>query len=223
MSMLTLSEQLMLLGLNDEKGTVIFTVKTQFPYAISGAILFDLYYKGIISIRDESIIVTKKEQPACKFIEYAADILIQSGKNHEINTAAAKLADHYDEISSLILDSLVTKGILKKEMHKLLWILKQEVYPTADPAPERMLRDTIRAVILDDKLPNNKELVLISLIGACDLVNEIFTYEEREIAEDKISVLSDEEFLEQLISINESIMVKTVSLSIKSTIKTTIA
>ncbi len=220
--MLKLCEQMMLLGLNDDSGALVFTIKTQLPFAIAGAAVFDLYYKGLISVKDEDIIINDKSQNKYKFLEYSAGLLAKSGKSITIEGAMSRLADANENISNLILESLVEKGILKKESHKLLWVINYDRYPTSDPCPEKEIRQNLRDIILNDKIPNNRDLILISLVGACDLTNEIFAYDEREIANEKISILSDEEFIEQFISINESILNKTISTIIKNSYSTTL-
>lgn len=220
--MLKLCEQMMLLGLNDDSGALVFTIRTQLPYAIAGATVFDLYYKGFISIKDDNIIINNKGQNKYKFLDYSLNQLAQSEKALNIETVMNRLSAVNENINNLILESLVDRGILKKESHKLLWVINYDRYPTSDPVPERDIRKNIRDIVLNDKIPNNRDLILISLIGACDLTNEIFSYEEREIASEKISILSDEEFIEQFISINESILNKTITTVIRKSYSTTL-
>jgi hypothetical protein len=220
--MLKLCEQMMLLGLNDESGALVFTIKTQFPFAISASLMFDLYYKGIISIKDEAIILNNKDQNTEEYLKYSANLLSQTDKTHDITSAMQKLTAGYDEISRLITDSLVIKNILKKESHKLLWVFNYERFPTNDPTPERELRSNLKSIILEDKIPSNRDLILIGLISASDLTNEIFSYDEREIASDRISVLADEDFIEQFISINETILIRTVTSIIRKSYSSTL-
>ena len=73
-------------------------------------------------------------------------------------------------------------------------------YPTQNFVPEYDIRNSIRNIILYDQQPTEKETTLISLVKACDLVNEIFSREERKIAKKKIKVVTEEDEVGKAVS-----------------------
>jgi hypothetical protein len=72
-------------------------------------------------------------------------------------------------------------------------VFRQSRFPTQDATPENETRDSIRNVVLWGQEPGDREVALIGLVKACDLVNEVFAKGERKVAEKRIKELTEGE------------------------------
>ena len=81
-----------------------------------------------------------------------------------------------------------------------MWVFNYNRYPTQNFAPEYDIRNSIRNIILYDQQPTEKETALIGLVKACDLVNEIFSREERKSAKKKIKMITEEDEIGKAVS-----------------------
>jgi hypothetical protein len=70
---------------------------------------------------------------------------------------------------------LTSREILTKEEKKFLWVIPGRRYPMIDQKEEREVRQRIRSVIVDGEVPAPRDVVLISLASACQLLRSIFT------------------------------------------------
>ena len=97
------------------------------------------------------------------------------------------------KLKDRLLDRLVRQGILRREEHKVLWVIPAKRYPTLSGAPEMRRRELIRSAVLHQAKPDERTAILISLVGACGLVKEIFKKEERKKAKKRIKEIAKDE------------------------------
>ena len=93
-----------------------------------------------------------------------------------------KIQNKVADIKDSIVQRLIEKGILTKKEGKMFWLIKYEKYPQMNPIPEIETRLAIRKVVLEGHDPDAKTLALISLVHSCNLVDELFTKDERKQA-----------------------------------------
>ena len=85
---------------------------------------------------------------------------------------------------------LIDRGIVREEDGRFLWLFPTHHYPEVNPTPEQAIRDRLRAVVLDGVAPDERTLVVVSLVRACNLTNEVFGKEERREAKRRIAELT---------------------------------
>jgi Golgi phosphoprotein 3 len=85
-----------------------------------------------------------------------------------------------------LLERLINKGILRREEHKILWVISSPHYPMQDGSSELESRDRIRAAVLNGKQPDQRTTALISLVKACKLIGEVFTEAELPLCDRRI-------------------------------------
>ncbi|HLT18188.1 MAG TPA: GPP34 family phosphoprotein [Thermomicrobiales bacterium] len=192
--MRTLAEDLLLLGLDDDKGTVSWQHATAFPYGLGGALLIDLARQGRIDTVDDKIVVTDPTPTGDDVLDEALQTIQASKKPRDARHWVGKLGGRKG-LKEQLARRLVERGILREEEHKFLWIFQSPRFPTSDPGPEASLRGQIRDVVLAGIQPDERLLLLLSLIKATDLTNQIFERGERRQAKRRIKELVEgEEF-----------------------------
>ena len=80
-----------------------------------------------------------------------------------------------EKIRDATLARLVEKGVLKKEEKKILWVIPGRRYPMIQNQEEEEVRKRIRKVVVDGEVPSPRDVVIISLASACQLLRTVFT------------------------------------------------
>ena len=188
--MLTLSEQLLLLALNDEKGSVVFAASTALPYGLAGACLLDLLLLNKITFQDKKVELLDTSPTGNGLLDESLQLLSESEKHRDVKFWVNRIHGKVKHLQNRIADGLVEKEILKKEEHKFLWVIPYNRYPTQNMTEEMDIRNMIRNVVLMDQPAGDREIALISLLKACELVNQVFQRGERHNAKKKIKALA---------------------------------
>lgn len=198
--MLTLSEKLLLLGLHDEKGSVVFSASTALPFGLAGALLLELYFLKRIDFVEKKVHVINPAETDNELLNETLDLLRSSSSindaKHWVNTIYRKVKN----IQQRLAEQLVQKQILREQEHSFMWIINYSRYPTQDEKPEQDLRSRIKDIVIKQSIANEEELTLLHLIHACELIPEIFSKEERKSAKKRIEELIAEQNLGDAIS-----------------------
>jgi hypothetical protein len=80
-----------------------------------------------------------------------------------------------EKIRDAALAKLVEKGVLKKEEKKFLWVIPGRRYPMIQEQEEQEVRARIRQVVVDGTVPSPRDVVIISLASACQLLRTVFS------------------------------------------------
>ena len=80
-----------------------------------------------------------------------------------------------EKIRDAALAKLVEKGVLKKEEKKVLWVIPGRRYPMIQNKEEEEVRKRIRHVVVDGAIPSPRDVVIISLASACQLLRTVFS------------------------------------------------
>lgn len=197
--MLNLAEELLLLALNDEKGTVVTSASLALPYGLAGAILMELTLDGHLDERDGRIVVTDTRPTKDGLLNDALQLIRDSEKRRKPDYWVDKIA-RIKNLKGRVLDRLIDQGVLKKEEHKILWVFPSSRYPEKDPGPERDARHRVRAAVLEGADCDARTSMLIVLIQACELVHEVFDKSERKTASKRIKEISEGEDIGKAVS-----------------------
>lgn len=198
--MLTLSEELMLLAVNDDKGHFILSATSDLPYGIAASLILELGYRDIINISEKGIISIKNEHKTdIDFLDFAINIIRRTKKSKDCEFWIRSFALEYKIFKEQIIENLVLKGILKKKAKKFLFLIDFHKYPTLNPAPELETRDKIHKVVLMGVKPDKVIYDLIVLLYCCNLVDEVFPKSLRKSAQKFIKKLTEESKLGKLI------------------------
>jgi hypothetical protein len=185
---LNLAEELLLLGMQDEKGTVVLSAGTALPYGLGGALLMELMLEDRLDLADEKVIVIDPSLTGDDVLDEALANIQQSKRNRKSRYWVERFCGVVDPQDRL-LERLVTKGILRREEHRILWVIPTQRYPTDEEEPELEVRARVRAAVRADDPPDTRTTLLLSLVDACDLVGEIWSKGERKPARKRIKEL----------------------------------
>lgn len=177
---LFLFEEILLLGLKDEKGTLDW--KAGFiKFAISGAIIAELLLLKKITVNENE--KNKLELVDNKLVDNElldeAIILIQNSKTKKDIKYWLNKFSGIRKIENKIANSLIQKGILKEEERKILFLFNSTVFPEVNPIPEKEIISRLeKAIFNDNETTDIRTCILIALTYKSDILNVVFNYKE---------------------------------------------
>lgn len=198
--MLTLPEQLMLIALRDDKGTVLFSASTALPYGLAGAALLELFFREKITLENKKIKGIDKNAIDDPVLNEALNLMSDSSKDRNAKYWVQKINSKVKKLRQRVIDNLVEQQILNREGHKILWFFNIDRYPTLDVVPEMEIRNNIRNIVLNNYDATERDIALLSLMKACSLINEVFQKGERKIAKKKIKELIENQKMSKDVS-----------------------
>lgn len=175
---LNLAEELLLLGLNDEKGTVLMAASLGLPYGLAGALLIELAQAGLVRIEGKDLAAAPRGLARDAILDEVLAAIRSSAKTRRIDHWVGRFG-RSGSIKKKLLDRLVEKGVLLRQEGRLLWIFPTSRYPQMDPRPESKIRDDVRSALRGVVPPEERIAALIGLVHACDLVGVLFEKGER--------------------------------------------
>jgi len=215
---LNLTEELLLLFLDDKKGREV-TSHIYVNYGLAGAILSDLVLIHKIDVKDKKIIILNSKLTNYPVFDDFLKLIRHSHRNKSIKYWARKLG-YNRKIKKKILKNLIIKGILKKEESYLFGFIPIIRYPAKNLKPKQLIKNKLYKIIIDNKVPDEKSVMLISLIGVCKLTRQVFkNKEDHKIAKQKIKTMIKDNKMGEMV--NETI--KNIHTALISTIATSAA
>lgn len=188
---LNLADKMLLLALDDEKGTFV-SGPFALTYGLAGAILLELSLKECIKIVNKKVVVNNANRMDDPLLERYLELLRNSKKERSLKYWVEKFGNKERTIKKEILNKLILKGILVKREQKFLWVFNNDKFPTVNAKPEHMLRKRLYELIEFNKKPTLDELMLISLIDTCDLNKIVYGKDRAKRCKDTIKrVIAD--------------------------------
>jgi hypothetical protein len=187
---LSLAEELLLLALNDEKGTVLMAGATGLPYGLAGALLVELIAAGLLRIEGKALVAAPSGSARDEILDGVLSEMRSARRTRDIKHWVGKVGRSGGKIRAKLAERLVAKGILRKEEGRLLLIFPTTRYPQVNPMPEYGVRERVRAALRGMTPPDERTAALISLVHACDLVGPLFEKGERREAKKRAKEIS---------------------------------
>ena len=171
--MLTFTEEMLLL-LGDEEGEFLPVREHAFECALAGAVLMDLAFEYRIDTDLQALVVTDATPTGNPMLDR---ILVQIATRTDTTDAQAWIrvlsTDEAATIREQALTSLVERGILEQREERFLWAFRSVRYPTIDDRAERVIKARLEEVLADD-IPDPRDVALISLVDACQILPDLF-------------------------------------------------
>jgi hypothetical protein len=189
----SLPEELLLLALHDEKGSVIPAAASVLNGALIGAVLMELGLAGRLQEHDDGALVADPTPTGNAIMDEALQIIADADHPRMPSYWVGRLSGRMPRLKDRLLEQLVDRGVLERRERRILWVFPSRSFPLADAAAEQQVRDRVRAVILDGRPADQRTAALIGLVRACNLIDEIFAPHERSQAHRRVSELTSEE------------------------------
>ena len=187
---LSLAEELLLLALNDEKGTVLMAGSMGLPYGLAGALLVELVEAGYLHIEGKDLVAAARGSARDEILDEVLGVIRSAKRTRDAKYWVGKIGRSAGKIRRKLADRLVDRRILQKEEHRLLLIFPTKRYPQTDPMPEYGIRERVRQALRGMTPPDGRTAALISLVHACELTGMLFDKGERREAKRRAKEIS---------------------------------
>ena len=176
---LLLHEQILLLALRDEEGTI--APGTMYQYAIAGAILAELLLLNRIRLDSgkRKLVEVISPRPVGDPVSDECLKKIRDAKRRaSLKTWVTRFAS-IRRLNHRIAERLCQRGILRADEGKVLLVFTRKIYPEVDPAPERELIEQLReAIFTENEGIEPRTVVLASLARSSNLLRIVFDKKE---------------------------------------------
>jgi len=203
--MLSFAEELILLSLDDKKGTFLPLSLMSFESALAGAILMELALENKIDTDLEHLILIDDTETGDPVYDDIIQMIKQYPDSKNALYWVKEIRNKYSNLREVLTQRLVNNGILEEKKKKILGLFPQTRYPILNDTEELTVKNRIRKIVLSDEIPEPRDIVIISLIKSCGLVEQIFSAQEIKKASERIYQISKMDLIGQSVSkaINE--------------------
>ena len=192
---LFLHEEIMLLALRDEEGTIASGTMCQ--YAIGAAVLAELLLNKRIAVgesRRKKLVDLISSQP---FGEPLIDQCLEKISNAKRRASLQRWVSRFAGVKNLkhrVARQLCERDILRAAEDTILLLFARKIYPEINPEPERKLIERLRqAIFTDSRDVDPRTVVLVSLANSTGLLKVVFDKKELKGRKARIKEISDGE------------------------------
>lgn len=199
-SELSIIEEILLLELDDASGRFSSIPDLSRNYAISGAVLMDLALRDRIDSDLEGLMVVDTTPTGDDILDPVLSELAKSPEKQAARHWINEFALDAQRIRERALTRLVGRGVLKEEAGKFLWIFGTRRYPAIDGKEMKEVKLRILGVLLNDDIPDPRDIVLICLADAYKLFDSILSQKELDRAADRIALVRKMDLVGQAVT-----------------------
>jgi golgi phosphoprotein 3 len=193
---LFLHEEVLLLALNDDKGTTDFG--SSFTYAMGGGVLAELFLKDRLACEGDGkgsgLVEVKDPTPVGDPILDEALTKIRDAKRRAKPEAWVSRIAGMSKLKERVAKQLADRGILRTDDQQIFFLFSRKVYPTRDPGPEHAIDERVRNAVLGDAEVDERTATLVGLARPAGLLEGVIDRKElkarkarvEEIVKDKI-------------------------------------
>ncbi len=173
---LWLHEEILLLALTDEKGTVDHRAG-MYAYAMAGAAISELLRAGRLGIEDERkrFLVVADERPVGEpLLDELQGRVARARRRERLQVWVTRVAQRSD-LRHRVAAGLCERGVLRETEVRILLVFPQRRYPQQDPRYERAIRERLMRAVQDDRATvDPRTATLLALLDAGELLSLVF-------------------------------------------------
>lgn len=173
--MLRFVEEICLMLLDEKSGKLLPIHPNILECALVGAVLVDLAFLYRIDTDPKTLMVIDRTPTGEAMLDR---ILARLGDDSETTDTAtwikALSRDEAAELQEQAMNRLVGRSILERREKKSLLGRRSRSYLTIDGAAAHEVKERIKALIFSDEIPDPRDIALLSLVDACNILPDIF-------------------------------------------------
>lgn len=173
MSTLTLSEEVMLLSLDDDSGAA--KERTNVGWAAGGGVLVELTLAGRVDISGNKVSVRDTAPTGVPYLDDELARVVEHGKPWKVQDCLRAVSK---EAADGATQALVDRGVLREEKKKVLGLFPTRRYPEVDGTGEDEVRRRLDRVIVEGADPDERTASLVALLHGARLRGLAFPQRE---------------------------------------------
>lgn len=217
-----LTEELILLMLDERSGYLEMVPGWDFSCVMAGAVIADLTLEFRIDTDLDSLSLIDATPTGDSMLDPTLKEISESQSTFGTQYWIEKNTSRSEDIVTTTLDRLVEKGILEYETGGF-WSLARSVsrtktYPAVGGASKEEVKTRILNVILNDVIPDPRDIILIGLMHTCGGFKLLLSEEDYQEQIERIDMLASMDLVGQ--SISKAVKQSTVRPTTKRAIQT---
>ncbi len=175
---LHLYEELLLLALRDEEGTIANGGMLEF--ALGGALLSELLLQERVHAdsAEKHMKARELKSSGVELLDEAWRMIADAKHMADAKNWVSRFAQ-IKRLRHRVAEGLCDKGILREEEGKVLWVFTRKLYPEVNHAPEDEIVERLhRAIFSNDRDLDPRTAVLIALAYHAELLQNVFPRKE---------------------------------------------
>lgn len=198
--MLTMLEEVVLLAVDEQTGSLRSTREFGTAYALVGAVFFDLALARKIDTGTETIHIVNRTPTGNATLDR---VLAGMAAKPQLTTVRDWIEEIFlrrDDLESEALASLIAQGILRHEKTKRLWIIDVERFPMVNDRPQQHVKARLAEAILTDRIPDPRDIMLVSIAEQCGLLGYVLSDTQLDSRRQRIHTLCNLETISRQVS-----------------------
>lgn len=170
---ITLAEEVLLLLLDEKKGTLIQVPQLTLHFVLAGAVLMELAIRNKVDSDIDSFYIINKDPTGEPVLDAILTKIDSNTPNQDLKYWVNAIADDGAEILESSINRLIERGILGRTEKRILWVVKTESYPTIDQSVERESKRRVLNLLYSDDIPDQEDIVLVCLLDASNMLRTL--------------------------------------------------
>ena len=189
-----LTEELILLMLDESSGYLEMVPGWDFSCVMAGAVIADLALENRIDTDLESLYLLDATPTGDVLLDPTLEEISNAEDHSDTQYWVERNAVRAEDIVTLTLERLVEKGVLDYEAGGF-WTLSRSVsrsglYPSADGAIQKEAKARILNIVLNDDIPDPRDVILVGLMHTCDGFKTLLSEEDYEEKRERIETVA---------------------------------
>ncbi len=198
--MLTMLEEVVLLAVDEQTGSLRSTREFGTAYALVGAVFFDLALARKIDTGTETIHIVNRTPTGNATLDR---VLAGMAAKPQLTTVRDWIEEIFlrrVDLEGEALASLIAQGILRHEKTKRLWIIDVERFPMVNDRPQQHVKARLAEAILTDRIPDPRDIMLVSIAEQCGLLGYVLSDTQLDSRRQRIHTLCNLETISRQVS-----------------------
>ncbi len=198
--MLTMLEEVVLLAVDEQTGSLRSTREFGTAYALVGALFFDLALARKIDTDTETITIVDRTPTGVPALDR---LLVGLDGKPNLTTVRDWIEELFlrrDDLEGEALGSLIAQGVLRHEKTKRLWIIDVERFPMVNNRPQQHVKARLAQAILTDAIPDTRDIMLVSIAEQCGLLGYVLSDTQLDSRRHRIQTLCNLETISRKVS-----------------------
>lgn len=181
--MLMIFEEIFLLALDDEKGTILPFAKKTIAHALSGGILTELTLQGkVCSNEKRRLEVIGADFTGDEILDETIREIQASEKAHKPSYWVSQLSERPKKLRERIGQGLVARDLVHQEEKRFFWRSPSPAEDGGASFSKFEMKNPLRAAILSSGESGSRDLALLNVAASAGLLDLIFTQDELSFA-----------------------------------------
>ena len=169
----SIAEEILLLALDDEQGIFVYGPDIHLKIALSGAVLMELALANRLDTDPDRLFVVNPSPVGDDVLDEVLAGIAACESERPAGYWLNEIGEGAEAIRQRLIDRLVDRGILRRVEKKVFGIFETRRYPVVDDRAEGEVKRRIADVLLSDEIPDPRDVVIIGLVLACDLLETV--------------------------------------------------